>query len=64
MTLVVKILPVNAGDARDTNLLPGSGSPGVGNGNLLQYSSLENSMKKRSLAGYCSWDCKELDMIE
>ena len=32
-------------DAGDAGLIPGSGrSPGVGNGNLLQYSWLENSM--------------------
>ena len=41
---VVKNLPANAGD---TGLVPGSGrSPGVGNGNLLQYSCLENSMDR------------------
>ena len=35
--------PANAGDARDAGLIPGSGrSPGVGNGNLLQFSCLEN----------------------
>ena len=35
----------SAGDARDTSLVPGSGrSPGEGNGNLLQYSCLENPM--------------------
>ena len=34
-----------AGDTEDTSLIPGSGrSPGGGNGNLLQYSCLENSM--------------------
>ena len=27
---------------RDTGSIPGSGSPGVGNGKTLQYSSLEN----------------------
>ena len=33
---VVKNPPANAGDARDEDLIPGSGrSPGVGNGNLL-----------------------------
>ena len=43
MVLVVKNLPVNAGDTRDSDSIPGSGSyPGVGNGNLLQYSCLEN----------------------
>ena len=43
MVLVVKNLPVNAGDTRDSDSIPGSESyPGVGNGNLLQYSCLEN----------------------
>ena len=42
---VVKNLPANAGDTGDVGSVPGSGrSPGVGNGNLLQYSCLENSM--------------------
>ena len=42
---VVKNLPANAGDARDTVLIPRLGrSPGVENGNLLQYSFLENPM--------------------
>ena len=45
MALLVKNLPVNAGDIRDTGLLPGLGrSPGKGNGNPLQYSCLEESM--------------------
>jgi len=36
--LVVKNMPVNAGDTRDAGLIPGSGrSPGEGNGNQLQY---------------------------
>ena len=46
MALVVKNPPANAGDtrdARDTLSIPGSGrSPGIGNGNPLQYSCLEN----------------------
>ena len=42
---VIKNLPVNAGDIRDKGLIPESGwSPGVGNGNPLQYSCLENFM--------------------
>ena len=42
---VVKNLPANAGDAREVSLIPGSGgSPGIGNGKLLQYSCLENPM--------------------
>jgi len=44
---VVKNLPANAGDAGDASLIPGLGrSPGVGNGNPLQYSCLENSMDR------------------
>ena len=43
MALVVKNLPVNAGDIRDVGLIPGLGSsPGGGHGNRLQYSCLEN----------------------
>ena len=39
---VVKYLPVNARDTRDEGLIPGpERSPGVGNGNPLQYSSLK-----------------------
>ena len=35
---VVKNLPDNAGNARDMDLISGSGrSPGEGNGSLLQY---------------------------
>ena len=45
---MVKNLPVNAGDARDAGSIPGSGrSPGVGNGNPLQYSYLENPINRR-----------------
>ena len=46
---VVKNLPANAGDARDTGLIPGWGrSPGGGNGNLLQDSCLKNPMDRRA----------------
>ena len=42
---MVKNLPANAEEARDAGSIPGLGrSPGVGNGSLLQYSCLENSM--------------------
>ena len=42
VALVVKNPPANAGDIRDTSLIPGSGRfPGEGNGNILQYSYLE-----------------------
>ena len=41
---VMKNLVANAGDAKNMDSVPGSGrSPGVANGNLLQYSCLENS---------------------
>ena len=44
---MINNLPANAGDARDKSLIPGLGrSPGGGNGNLLQYSCLENSMDR------------------
>ena len=47
MTLVVKNLPANAGDAGDSGSISGSGrSPGEGNGNPLQYSCLEKSMDR------------------
>ena len=43
VVLVVKNPPANPGDIRDTGLIPGlRRSPGVGNGNPLQYSCLEN----------------------
>ena len=43
MVLVVRNLPANAGDAREIDLIPGSGkTPREGNGNSLQYSCLEN----------------------
>ena len=42
---MVKNLPADAGDAKDVGSVPGSGrSPGAENGNLLQYSCLENFM--------------------
>ena len=44
---MVKNLPANAGDTRDASLIPRLGRfSGVGNGNLLQYSCLENSMDR------------------
>ena len=47
VALVVMNLPASAGDARDMGSIPGLGrSPGVRNGNLLQYSFLENSMDR------------------
>ena len=44
---VVKNPPASAGDARDAGSIPGSGkSPGIENGNPLQYSCLENSTER------------------
>ena len=44
---MVKNLPANAGDIRDTGLIPGSERfAGEGNGNPLQYSCMENSMDR------------------
>ena len=47
MALGVKNLPVSAGDVIYAGSIPESGrSSGVGNGSLLQYSWLENSMDR------------------
>ena len=47
MTLVVKNLPANAGDIRDTGSNPGSRrSRGGQNDNQLQYSCLQNPIDK------------------
>ena len=44
---VVNNLPANAEDTGDVSLMPGSGrSPGVGNGNPLWYSCLENPVDR------------------
>ena len=46
---MVKNPPANAGDLKDAGLIPGLGrSLGVGNGNPLQYSCLENSTDRES----------------
>ena len=44
---MVKNLPASAGDTGEMDLSPGSGRcPRGGNGNLLQYSCLENSVDR------------------
>ena len=58
---VVKNSPAKAADAGDKGLIPGSGrSPGVGNGNPLKYSCLENSMDRgvwqAAVHGVAEWD--------
>ena len=46
----VSEVPANAGDTRDAGSIRESGrSPGVGNGNPLQYSCLQNSMDRGAL---------------
>ena len=47
VALVVKNSPASAGDIGDAGSIPGSRrSPGVGNGNPLQYSCLENPVDR------------------
>ena len=47
VALLVKTQPANTGDVRDAGSISGSGrSPGRGNVNPLQYSSLENYMDR------------------
>ena len=49
---MVKNPPDNAGDKRDVGLILGLGRPpGVGNGNPLQYSCLENFMDRGAWQG-------------
>ena len=44
---VIKNLPASAGDTGDMGPIPGLGrSPGVGSGNPLQYSCLQNLMDR------------------
>ena len=49
---MVKNLPANSGDIRDSGSVPGSGSsPRGGHGNLLQYSGLENPWTEEPVHG-------------
>ena len=49
VALAVKNPTANAGDTRDMGSIPGLGrSPGVGSGNPLQYSCLENPMDREA----------------
>ena len=50
---MVKYPPTSVGDIGDVGSVPELGrSPGVGNGNLLQYSSPGKFHGQRSLVGY------------
>ena len=63
---MVKNLPASVGGERDSDSIPRSGrSPGVGNGNPLDYSFLENSTDRGSWqAIYSPRGHKESDMTE
>ena len=55
----------SAGDVRDGGSIPGSGrSPGVGNGNPLQYSCLEDSMDRGTWHSIQFMNCKESGTTE
>jgi len=59
---VVKNLPASAGDLGS---IPGLGrSPGGGNGNLLQYSCLENRMDRGAWQATVCGVLKELDTTQ
>ena len=59
---MVKNPPVNKGDTRDLDSILGSGrSPGEGNGNLLQYSCLENPLDRGALRATVHGVTKESD---
>ena len=61
---MVKNMPANSGDARDTSSIPGARrSPGIGNGNPSQSSCLENSTSKEP-GGLQSMGCVELGTTE
>ena len=59
VALVVRNLPVNAGDIRDMGSIPGlARSPGGGHGNPLYYSCLENSMDRGAWWATVHWVIK------
>ena len=65
MALVVKTSLTNAGDITDVDLILGLGrSPGVGNGNPLQYFLPGEVHGQRSLVGNSPWGHKEMGMTE
>ena len=60
---MVKNLPVNAGNAREADLIPElGGSPGGGHGSPLQYSCLENSMDRGAWQARVHRVAKESDI--
>ena len=59
LALMVKNLPANEGDVRDTGSVPELGrSPGEGHGNPLQYSCLENPKDRRAWRAMVHWVAK------
>ena len=59
----VKNPPANTGVARGVGSIPGPGrSPGIENGNPLQYSCLENSMDRGAWQAMVHGGHKESDM--
>ena len=65
MMLVVKNLPANAGEVRDTCLISGFGrSPGAGLGNPLQYSCLENSTDGGAWQAAVHWVAKNRTQLK
>ena len=62
---MVKNLPDKEGDAGDAGSIPGLGrSPGVGNGNSLQYSCLGNPMDRGAWQATIHGVAKESDTTE
>ena len=57
MVLVIKNLPANAGDRRDSGSIPGSGTP-------LQYSCLENPVDRGAWWTTIHGVAKKLDTTE
>ena len=65
VVLVVKNLPANAGDVRDTGSIPGSGRfPGGGHGNPIQYTCLKNPMDRGARWATVRAATEELDVTE
>ena len=65
MAQQVKNPPANAGDIRDVSSIPGSGrSPGIGHGNPLQYSCLENPKDRGAWWATVHGVTKESNMTE
>ena len=65
MALVVKNLPANAGDVRDTGWIPGSGRfPSRSAWQSTPVFLPEESHGQRSQVGCSPWGCKELGTAE